>query len=238
VAQFLRHVRPAAVIVEGLTARSLPKVRSACGRVPLVAALPPVFFEHDLPAIRALVRACAGARVAVEVNSWGGWWLAREEGARMEGGPGLPVLNSLAARVLLDAGIECVTLSIEADRRQLEDVSGRCPAPCSLVVFGRPALAITRVELSAEDLGGRTLEDRRGVRITLRREHGLWVFRPIEPFDLRGTRNDRIHAAHLVVDLVGSADPPGDWYDLPDDAQARKKSKTRIFRFNYDRTLV
>jgi collagenase-like PrtC family protease len=238
VARFLKHVRPQAVIVEGLTAKTLSKTRAACGRTALVAALPPVFFEDDVPAVRALVRACVGARVAVEVNSWGGWWLARQEKARVEGGPGLAVLNSLAARVLLEAGIECVTLSVEADRRQLEEVSARCPAPCSLVVFGRPALAITRAELSAEDLGAQTLEDRRGLSIAPRREYGLWVLRPIEPFDLRGTRNERIRVSHLVVDLVGSVDPLADWYDLPEEDQGRRKSKFNTFRFNYDRALV
>ena len=238
VAGFLKHVRPEAVIVEGLQAKMLSKVRAACGRVPLIAALPPVFFEDDVPAIRALVRACVAARVVVEVNSWGGWWLARQERARMEGGPGLAVLNALAAWVLLDAGIECVTLSVEADRRQLEEVSPRCPAPCSLIVFGRPPLATTRAEVSAEDFGGRTLEDRRGLAIAPRREHGLWVFRPAEPFDLRGTRNDRIHVSHLVVDLVGSDDPLGDWRDLPEDDEGRRKSKSKTFRFNYDRALA
>ncbi len=77
----------------------------------------------------------------MEVNTWGGWWLAKQEGARMEGGPGLGVLNGLAARVLAEAGMESVTLSIEADRRQWEDLAAQCPAPCSLVVFGRPPLA-------------------------------------------------------------------------------------------------
>jgi len=238
IGSFLKHVRPEAVIVEGLQAKMLSKVRAACRRTALVAALPPVFFEDDVPAIRALVRACVAARVVVEVNSWGGWWLARQERARMEGGPGLAVLNSLAARVLLDAGIECVTLSVEADRRQLEEVSPRCPVPCSLVVFGRPPLATTRAELSAEDFGGRTLEDRRGLKIAPRREHGLWVFRPTEPFDLRGTRNDRIHVSHLVVDLVGSDDPLGDWHDLPEEDEGRRKSKSKTFRFNYDRALA
>ncbi len=63
-----------------------------------------------------------------------------------------------------------------------------------------------------------------------RRERGLWVFRPVEPFDLRGTENDRIRVAHLVVDLVGSAEPLADWYDQPEPRSA--------FRFNYDRSLA
>lgn len=62
----------------------------------------------------------------------------------MEGGAGMGVLNSLAGRVLHDAGMECVTLDVEGDRKQWEDVSESCPAPCSLVVFGRPPLLVSR----------------------------------------------------------------------------------------------
>ena len=48
---------------------------------------------------------------------------------RMEGGLGLPVLNSLAARMLAKAGFEGVTLSVEGDRRQFEEVTTFCPLP-------------------------------------------------------------------------------------------------------------
>ena len=75
-----------------------------------------MFFESDLDEVRSLIRECARAHVPVEVNSWGGWWLAKEAGVRLESGPGLPVLNSLAARVLAKHGVESVTLSPEADR--------------------------------------------------------------------------------------------------------------------------
>jgi len=230
VAPFLKYVRPAAVIIEGLTPRLLPRVRAVCGRASLIVALPPVFFDGDAPELFALAQACAEARLPVEVNSWGGWRLAKEAGACMEGGPGLPVLNSLAARVLAGAGVGGVTLSIEADRRQLEDLTAHCPVPCSLVVYGRPPLMITRARLAEEKSLGLPFSDRRGVTMVPRREHGLWVFRPAEPFDLRGATNDRIRVSHLVVDLVGSQDPVGDWYDVPE--------PTGAFRFNYDRTLV
>lgn len=231
VGDFLRHVRPGEVIVEGLTRGTLPKVLRACRGLPLIVALPQVFFDKDVAGMESLVGACAGAGVTVEVNSWGGWWLARQARARMESGPGLPVLNSLAASVLASQGIACVTLSPEADRRQLEQLSARCPAPCSLVVFGRPPLLTTRLKLE-EAMRGQTFEDRRGARIAARLERGLWVFRPLEPFDLRGATNERIRVKHLVVDLVGSPDPVGDWLNVP-----LPGAKRGPLRFNYDRTL-
>jgi hypothetical protein len=131
---------------------------------------------------------------------------------------------------LMQAGITCVTLSPEADHQQLEDVTACCPVPCSIVVFGRPALATTRAQLPAEYLG-RVLEDRRGLRLIARRQGGLTVFRPVQPFDLRGCRNEQIRAAHLVMDLAGSADPIADW-------RSRRSDAVEPFHWNYDRSLA
>lgn len=230
VGRFLRHVRPRGMIVTGLTEGSLSKVRRSVGNVPLVVALPAVFFEEEMPRLRRLLVCCKQAGAGVEVNSWGGWLLAREAGLPLEGGPGIPVLNSLAARRLAEAGLRNVTISIEADRRQMEDLTAHCPVPCSLVVFGRPPLLTTRVALPEEQFRNRVLQDRRGVRITGRRERGLWVFRPQQPFDLRDLRNDRIRAAHLVADLVGSPDPVTEF-------RASPAADVGVFRFNYKRSL-
>ena len=150
----------------------------------------------------------------MEVNSLGGWQLAKEAGVDMEGGPGLPVLNSLAAKQLLDMGLRGVTLSMEADHAQLEDISNCCPAPVSLVVYGRPPLMTTRAQLRPEMLG-KVFADRRGMRMRPRLEGGLWVFRPVAPFDWRGLRNPAICARHLVMDLVGCSEPAADWDSLP-----------------------
>ena len=211
---FLQRIRPKGVIVEGLTANTLGRIRAMCENVELIAALPQVFFEDDIPQIKKLLAECAEQGVTVEVNSWGGWLLAKAADVEMEAGPGLPVLNSLAAQFLAEKGIKCVTLSPEADRRQLEDFSAHCPLPCSLVVFGRPPLITTRVEVPEEFLG-QVLTDRSDIKIIPRREHGLYVFRPVEPFDLRGLTNQQIRVQHLVVDLVGSDDPLRDWQNAP-----------------------
>lgn len=227
---FIQEVRPDAVIVEGCTAENLRAVHLACRRVPLIVALPPVLFEDEIPQVQELLRGCARAKLVVEVNSWGGWRLAKDAGVRFEIGPGLPVLNSLAARQLSRCGAECVTLSIEADRKQLEALTECCTASCALVVFGRPPLLTTRAQLAPETYG-HVYEDRRGVRLVPRREQTLAVFRPQEPFDLRNRRNERIRVRHLVVDLIGSPDPVGEWHGQPGPGATR-------FRFNYDRSLA
>lgn len=229
VSTFVRHVRPqGGLIVEGLSPGRVGWLKSICQGLSVVVALPPVMFEKDLSAATALVRQCAAAGVTVEVNSWGAWLLARRAGAAMEAGPGLAVLNSMAARALGRLGIQGVTLSLEADRRQYEELTAHCPLPCSLVVFGRPPLMITRVALPEEQLG-KAFADRRGTRMIPRREGELVVFRPEMPFDLRDLRNDRIAAAHMVMDLVASPDPLAEWYDRPEPA---------AFHFNYDRSLA
>ncbi|MGD0516298.1 MAG: peptidase U32 family protein [Thermoguttaceae bacterium] len=227
---FLQRVRPKGIIVEGLTGNTLGRIRAMCENVELVAALPQVFFEDDIPQIKKLLTEYAQQGVTVEVNSWGGWLLATEAHATMEAGPGLPVLNSLAAQLLMENGMKCVTLSPEADRRQLEDLTAHCPAPCSLIVFGRPPLMTTRVQVPKQFLD-QVLTDRRDIQIIPRRERGLYVFRPVDPFDLRGLTNERIRVQHLVIDLVGSDDPLGDWQNAP-------LSEEETFRFNYDRALA
>jgi U32 family peptidase len=227
---FLQRVRPKGVIVEGLTANTLGRIRAMCENVSLIAALPQVFFEDDIPQIKKLLSECADQGVTVEVNSWGGWLLAKAAGVNMESGPGLPVLNSLAAQLLAEKGMRCVTLSPEADRRQLEDITAYCPVPCSLVIFGRPPLITTRVQIP-EQLLNQVLTDRRDIKIVPRRENGLYVFRPVDPFDLRGLANQQIRVQHLVVDLVGSDDPVRDWQNAP-------LPIDETFHFNYDRTLA
>ena len=69
------------------------------------------------------------------------------------------------------------------------------------------------------------------MRLVSRRERGLWVLRPREPFDLRAVVNERIRVRHLVADLVGSEDPVREWYDVPPPGR-------HAFRFNYDRSLA
>ncbi|HEY3446240.1 MAG TPA: peptidase U32 family protein, partial [Myxococcales bacterium] len=223
---FLAKVQPpAGAIVEGLSPESLRALVQAHPAVPMVAALPGVFFEDERGQVEALATEAAKLGVRVEANSWGGWLLARRSGARMVAGPGLGLLNALAARELLRRGFEEATASVETDALKLDALVSRAPLPCSAVVFGRPALLSTRVELSSK-VAGAELEDRRSVRLRARRERSLWELRPVEPFDLRAGRLPA-SLAHAVVDLVGSPDPVAEW----------EQGAERSTRFNYERTL-
>ena len=217
------------VIVEGAAAADVGRLLSAITATRLLIALPPVIFADRLAGVRELVAACRDAGVSVEANTWGGAGLARELGAAWESGPGLAVLNSLAARALQSWGAAGVTLSVEADERQLRDLCSACPAPASLLVYGRPALMVTRAELPAACLG-QVFEDRRGIRMIPRLESGLAVYRPAEPFSIRHVFQPDIRVAHLVADLVTAAEPVREW-------QALNRPDGTPFSFNYGREL-
>jgi len=230
VAEFADKVPEITIIVEQATAAALPALRASLPARRLIVALPPVLFADRLEEARRLVQACADSGVALEANTWGGALLARTAGVAWEAGPALPVLNSLAARALQAWGAAGVTLSVEADRQQLEDICRSCPAPASLIVYGRPALLVTRVAVPAPCLG-EVFADRRGIRMLPRQESGLVVFRPQGPFSIRQVANPAIRVAHLVADLVGAADPVSE-------SRALARPERTPFTFNYDRRLA
>jgi putative protease len=239
VGNFVRQVRqagrgellPGTLIVEGLSAHSLEKTLASAASVPFIAALPLALFERDLQPARELAAACAAAHVPLEANTWSGWQIASHAGIACHAGPGLGVLNPLAARKLAQLGFASVTASIEADRRQLEELSSHLEVPLSILIFGRPALMTSRVDLSPIVHSGGLIADRRHNEFVPRLEGGLWVFRPPHPFDLRGLRNVNIRAAHLVADLVTSPSPTTEFLRRPQPGD-------KPFRFNYGRTLA
>ena len=138
------------------------------------------------------------------------------------------MLNSLAARTLAKAGFEGVTLSVEGDRRQFEEVTAFCPLPTSLYVFGRPLLVVSRgkpLDPDREPAGGSPRP-----AIHPARESGLWVLRPDEPFDLRGLENDPSGQA--------SGRGPGRFSDPVDEWQHAPGRGKPAFLFNYERSLA
>ncbi|MGC4117854.1 MAG: hypothetical protein QM765_25535 [Myxococcales bacterium] len=191
-----------------------------------IAALPLVLLEEHRGTVEPLLAQCVLRGVWAEVNGWGEWHLAKRAGAKFIGGPGMGILNGLAGRELGRLGFLEATASLEADEQQLSSLLAACPLPCSVVVFGRPALMTTRVDMAPDQVAG-ILEDRREVRLRARRERGLWQLRPLKPFDLRRKQLPK-GAAHLMVDLIGSPDPIRDW-----EAAAGESAS-----FNFDRTLT
>jgi collagenase-like PrtC family protease len=224
---FLARVRPrGGAIIEGLEPDRLAQLVKSHRETPIIVALPSVFFELERDSVEGLIAAARAVDVPVEVNNWGGWRLATAAGVRMIAGPGMGILNALAVRELARLGFGEATVSVEADATKLEAILRRAPLPCSVVVFGRPALVVTRAELPAAVVHAE-LEDRRAARMRARRSGGLWELRPVRPFDLRGTQLPAA-VSHAVADLVASPDPIAEWMEPVAGAST----------FNLDRTLT
>ena len=192
-----------------------------------VVAIEPVVYEAALPATRELIEACAAKSIPVEINSWSAWQLAVEAGASFEAGPGLAVLNPLAAAKLGELGCRSVTASLEADRRQMQDFATHAPVEWSMVIYSHPAVMYTRAAMDHTMQNGDTLEDARKIRLKIERAGETTRLRTAEPYSLFGLRNDRIYARWLVADLVGDDNPLAIWRNPP-------KSRNQ---FNYNRSL-
>ena len=220
-----------AAIVEGLTAKGLEELLASKSTIPIIPALPSLFFEEERCTLEDLLKVAAREKLTVEVNNWGGWFLAKQAGVKFEGGPEIGIDNSLASSALKELGFSAVSFTVEGDQGLYESLSGRCALPSSLTVYGRPPLLISRSELPKiwED---RTFNDRRGIVLRLNTENGLTVFRSETPFDISHVRNHDIRVRYLVADLFASVNPLREW------DQMHHKAPSHQFHFNYDRSLV
>lgn len=226
-AAFAAAVPDVPATVEVRSPAELAAARAALGGR-LTAALPPVVYQADLPALAAVCRACAEAGLPVEVGGWDGWQLAREAGCgRLHAGPGFNVLNPLAARALHARGCATVHIGREIDGAMLADLCAAADVPLVLGVFGRPPLMLTRAWSKAPPW---TMEDGRGtVRIAPRQEGPVVALRSADPFDWRGLDRPGVCVAGLEADLCASPDPVGEW---------RAGRDPSAHRFNLDRTLA
>jgi hypothetical protein len=112
-------------------------------------------------------------------------------------------------------GCECVTVSPEIDREQLEDLCAVATVPLALQVYGRLPLMVTRAELpdGFRPEGHPLLEDKRGTAVRPSREGGLTVLRSHIPLDWRNLRNPKVRVAHLVTDGRGGAASAGSLFN-------------------------
>ncbi|OGV59004.1 MAG: hypothetical protein A2X45_00645 [Lentisphaerae bacterium GWF2_50_93] len=200
------------------------------GRSLPVIALPPVFFEGDIERMKSLLEVCRARGFTVEINSWDGWFLARGAGVGFEAGPGMAVLNSMAAGFLNEKGCGTVAVSLEADSRQMEDLALRSSVPLRIYAYGRPVLMISRADFPPE-FHGRIFQDRRNCSMRLGIEWNLSVFRPIEPYDLRHEAKRGPAAASFAADLSGSVDFSSEL------KRSGAACKSTVKTFNYQRKL-
>ena len=199
----------------------------------LVLALPQVAYEDDLPRIKEIILLAESRHWRLEVNSWDTLQLVREASVPFEAGPGLAVLNPLAAKYLHSLGAVACTVSPEIDLEKFEDLCQSCEIPLTAIVFGRPALMTTRAKLPQEfapssdgQTSSPTFEDGRGTQLFASQAGHLTVLRPKTPYDWRRLSSPKIRVAHLALDLCGSQ-------NITTDLSESKSP----FLFNFNRTL-
>ncbi len=201
-----------------------------------VFAFPEIFFPAESAKMRKLCEYFQARNIRVEANCWGSLWLCRKYGLRFSTGPGMPVLNHVAAGFLHTLGAESVTVSVEADKKQIEDIVGASPAPLSLMVYARPPLAYTRIpEENLLANGDKSADgewvDRRGITLHPERNASVTVFRSLTPFSWAGIVNKKIRVANIVMDLSADAFPVTSWKNFI------KPPLRDEFLFNYNRGL-
>lgn len=202
-----------------------------------ILSFPDVYFPADSRELIELGQFCLDNNIRVEANCWGSLWLCRELGLNFIAGPGIPVLNHLAVKCLRDLGAKGATISMEADRKQIEDISASAALPMSLVVYARPVLAYTRIPadglLPEEDPHSATgtWTDRRGIGLQPEDTSRVTVFRSLTAFNWKTLHNSRVRVANLMMDLSGESFPVDVWKGF------LRSSGKAGFLFNYDRGL-
>lgn len=205
------------------------KLESLCQLKNLYAvSLPSVIYNSALDETEKTIRFCAEKNIKLELNNWGGWEVARRYNAKYFAGPGLMVLNSLAAKKMHELGFTANTISIEADRKQIEDLVLQKATPLNMYIFGRPELMVTRVNIEGHT-GAKLLEDRRGTKVKLVKRNDITAVVPCTPFSLVGENN--LAASHFIADLVYSSNPVEEYKSI---VSEKISDGTK---FNYDRTL-
>lgn len=226
--EFLEDVSPELVVVEDVSPEDLPALKVMATNSILAISLPWVFYEEDIEGLKKLCAACSELGLMVEVNGWDGWWLAKDAGLKVIGGPGMAVLNPLAASALNNIGFSAVSYSLEAGRKQYEDLSINCTAAGIMTVYSKPILAVTRAGITESER--LYLEDARGIKLEVYKKHGLYYLRAAQSYDLSAIKNEHIRARYLCADLCGVEKPVKQWKNM------RKQRKSSNL-FNYERGL-
>lgn len=231
-------LRDVDLVLQGATVKDMEFVSKFVDPGEFMVSFPDVYFPAENREIIELAEYCKAANIRVEANCWGSIWLCRQLDLNYVTGPGIPVLNHLAIKCLRDLGARGVTMSMEADREQIEDVCRAAALPLTLIVYARPVLAYTRIpkdNLLPADADRHNADgawtDRRGISLQPEVASTITVFRSLTAFDWKTLINDKIRAANLTMDLSGESYPVDVWKKF-----IRPGGK-RGFLFNYDRGL-
>ena len=116
--------------------------RDLASRLPLVAVLPRIVHDDELPRIASALRAvkALGVKEAL-VGNLGLLIPVREAGLGIRGDFGLNIYNSRAVNLLREMEFKSACLSFEMTLPQIRDVSKG--VPCEIISYGRLPLMVT-----------------------------------------------------------------------------------------------
>ncbi len=225
----LKKIHPERIIVEEATPEDITKLKELTAGSELVVALPPVFFENEVTEVKELCSACKEHNIMVEVNGWDSWQIAKDLKLKFSGGPGMAVLNPLAAEALQNLGFESVSFSLEAGEKQLIDLARSCTAEAMLTVFSRPVLAHTRANFADRLNEDTVLRDARGISLSVHFHKDITELRSTKPFSIGGIDSPEIKARWICADLIDSPNPLREWKNI-------HKAKNKEM-FNFEKGL-
>lgn len=222
------------LVVQNATAKDMDFILKFVDPPEFVVSFPDVYFPSESRDAIELAELCRAKNIRVEANCWGSVWLCRELGLDYTTGPGMPILNHLAVKCLRDLDAKGATISMEADRQQIEDVCSAAALPMSLLIYARPVLAYTRIPAEAlipDASSDGAWTDRRGISLKPEEASRVTVFRSLSAFNWKTLQNNRIKVANLVMDLSGESFPVDVWKTF------NRPGGKAGFLFNYDRGL-
>ncbi len=225
----LKKIHAERIIIEEAASTDIKRLKELTADSELVIALPPVFFENEIVEIKALCSVCKEHNIMVEVNGWDSWKIARDLELKFSGGPGIAVLNPLAAQALQNLGFESVSFSLEAGEKQLIDLARSCTAEAMLTVFSRPVLAHTRANFADRLNEDTVLRDARGISLSVHFHKDITELRSTKPFSIGGIDSPEIKARWICADLTNSPNPLKEWKNI-------HKTKNKEM-FNFEKGL-
>lgn len=202
-----------------------------------VLALPDVIWQNELDLWEEKIAALIGhGFTKFEANDLSALVLLRDRSVKIECGPGLGILNAVAADELARFGARGFYASPECDRAALDHLSRTAGHPLSCVVFARPSLFTSRAS-SPEFRSGATFTDALRHRLVTSGSGDTLTFYPSSGFALIGEKFKSMNVGidRLVADVTNSPDPEGDLKKL---AEMDERVFAGFSSFNFERRLA
>lgn len=202
----------------------------------IILAIPPVLYESEAAATAVEVkRLFDHGYDTFEANSFTGIEILRNMTCNKYLGPGMPVMNHLAAKYYYDLGFISVYAPIEADLAVFKSLSAFSPGSVECLVMGRIELFISRTA-APEFIHKSRFKDKLGIEVECFKQGALNLFVSTKTMALTGKTflDQNIFFDSLTADLRFLKSPVTMYQDFINNAS----SMTMTSDFNFNRKLV